>query len=144
MPLTKFDNLTGVKGDLTGHAERKYHLANVQRMNDFLAHYGTDKPNAMQQVKFKPHYLNLCTRFVENILSIVLEYLRVTTRTPLPQQCDGAAGIAKCTRDGVTSLIDTVKWMAAGNIPLRGHEDDGRIDPTAAEPEENGMTTYTF
>ena len=35
-PLTKFDSLTGVKGALTGHAEKKYHLANMKRMNDFL------------------------------------------------------------------------------------------------------------
>ena len=41
------------------------------------------------------------------------------------------------TREGVLALIDVVKTCALGNVPVRGHRDDGRIDPSGVRPKEN-------
>ena len=41
------------------------------------------------------------------------------------------------TRAGLVSIVDALKFAALQNIPLRGHRDDGRIDPTGQYPDTN-------
>ena len=41
------------------------------------------------------------------------------------------------TRAALASVVDTIKFAALQNIPLRGHRDDGRIDPTGQYPDNN-------
>lgn len=41
------------------------------------------------------------------------------------------------TRAALCSIVDTVKFAALQNIPLRGHRDDGRIDPSGELPPSN-------
>lgn len=41
------------------------------------------------------------------------------------------------TRAGLASIVDTIKLAAIQNIPLRGHRDDGRIDPSGEIPSNN-------
>ena len=40
-------------------------------------------------------------------------------------------------RAALASIIDTIKFAAIQNMPLRGHRDDGRIDPSGEYPVEN-------
>ena len=40
-------------------------------------------------------------------------------------------------RAALSSIIETVKFAAMQNIPLRGHRDDGRIDPSGTYPHYN-------
>ena len=40
-------------------------------------------------------------------------------------------------RKALASIVDTIKLCAIQNIPLRGHRDDGRINPDGTYPPEN-------
>jgi hypothetical protein len=40
-------------------------------------------------------------------------------------------------RKALASIVETIKFAAIQNIPLRGHRDDGRIDPDGLYPSEN-------